>query len=90
MEEVKKETVENVDFQQENVRLNYENSILKKKVNEAYQQIQYLSDQRGIERIKFLFSIVENKSGNFSTEFVTKAVEEIEETMYPKEEKKDE
>ena len=90
MEEVKNETVENVDFQQENVRLNYENSILKKKVNEAYQQIQYLSDQRGIERIKFLFSIVENKSGNFSTEFVTKAVEEIEETMYPKEEKKDE
>lgn len=90
MEEVKKETVENVDFQQENVRLNYENSILKKKVNEAYQQIQYLSDQRGIERIKFLFAIVENKSGNFSTEFVTKAVEEIEETMYPKEEKKDE
>ena len=46
--------------------------------------------KRGIERIKFLFSIVENKSGNFSTEFVTKAVEEIEETMYPKEEKKDE
>lgn len=90
MEEVKNETVENVDFQQENVRLNYENSILKKKINEAYQQIQYLSDQRGIERIKFLFSIVENKSGNFSTEFVTKAVEEIEETMYPKEEKKDE
>lgn len=90
MEEVKNETVENVDFQQENVRLNYENSILKKKVNEAYQQIQYLSDQRGIERIKFLFSIVENKSGNFSTEFVTKAVEEIEETMYPKEENKDE
>ena len=90
MEEVKKETVENVDFQQENVRLNYENSILKKKVNEAYQQIQYLSDQRGIERIKFLFAVVENKSGNFSTEFVTKAVEEIEETMYPKEENKDE
>ena len=90
MEEVKKETVENVDFQQENVRLNYENSILKKKVNEAYQQIQYLSDQRGIERIKFLFAIVENKSENFSPEFVTKAVEEIEETMYPKEEKKDE
>lgn len=90
MEEVKKETVENVDFQQENVRLNYENSILKKKVNDAYQQIQYLSDQRGIERIKFLFAVVENKSGNFSTEFVTKAVEEIEETMYPKEENKDE
>lgn len=90
MEEVKNETVENVDFQQENVRLNYENSILKKKVNEAYQQIQYLSDQRGIERIKFLFAVVENKSGNFSTEFVTKAVEEIEETMYPKEENKDE
>lgn len=90
MEEVKKETVENVDFQQENVRLNYENSILKKKVNEAYQQIQYLSDQRGIERIKFLFAVVENKSGNFSPEFVIKAVEEIEETMYPKEENKDE
>ena len=90
MEEVKNETVENVDFQQENVRLNYENSILKKKVNEAYQQIQYLSDQRGIERIKFLFAVVENKSGNFSPEFVTKAVEEIEETMYPKEENKDE
>lgn len=90
MEEVKNETVENVDFQQENVRLNYENSILKKKVNEAYQQIQYLSDQRGIERIKFLFAVVENKSGNFSPEFVIKAVEEIEETMYPKEENKDE
>lgn len=90
MEEIKEEKVENVDFQQENVRLNYENSILKKKINEAYQQIQYLSDQRGIERIKFLFAIVENKSNNFSTEFVMRAVEEIEETMYPKEEKKDE
>ena len=90
MEEIKNENEGTVDFQQENVRLNYENSVLKKKVNELYQQVQYFSDQRGIERIKFLFAVVENKSGNFTPEFVARAVEEIEETMYPKEEKKDE
>lgn len=90
MEEKRENETPAIDFKQENARLNYENNLLKGKLKEAYKTIDILSDQRGIDRIKFLFAIVDSKSDNFTPEFVAKAVEEIEETMYPKEESKDE
>lgn len=86
MEENREKETAGIDFQQENVRLNYENNLLKQRLKEAYNQIDMLSDQRGIERIKFLFAVADSKNGCFSPEFVARAVEEIEETMYPKEE----
>lgn len=79
--------------EQEVMRVNYENKMLKQRLQEAYTTIQTLSDNRGIERLNFLFLIAKNEHEVFNAELVQKAVEEIEETMYPKEEteeKKDE
>ena len=67
------------------MRLNYENNLLKNKLKELSSVIEELSNQRGIQRLDFLFRIIENKSGRFSEDIITKAVAEISEAMYPEE-----
>lgn len=78
-----------IDFEKEYARLNYENNLLKGKLNEAYKIINELNDNRGIERIKLLFKIVDNEGMNMPQELIDKAVAEINEVMYPKEETKE-
>lgn len=78
-----------IDFEKEYARLNYENNLLRGKLNEAYKIINELNDNRGIERIKLLFKIVDNEGMNMPQELIDKAVAEINEVMYPKEETKE-
>ena len=86
MEEQKKAAV----TEEEVMKVNYENNMLKNKLKEAYVAIEELSNQRGIKRLEFLFRIIENNGGRFTDEIITKAVPEISEAMYPPvEEKKD-
>lgn len=84
MEELKKDTP--AINEQDIVKLNYENKMLKQKLQEAYTNLQTLSDRRGIERLQFLFAVAKNDNNAFGTELVQKAIEEIEESLYPKEE----
>lgn len=72
--------------EQDIVKLNYENKMLKQKLQEAYRDLQILSDRRGIERLQFLFTVAKNDNNAFGAELVQKAIEEIEESLYPKEE----
>ena len=70
------------------MRLNYENNLLKNKLKEVSSVIEELSNQRGIQRLDFLFRIIENKSGRFSEDIIAKAVAEVSEAMF-QEEKED-
>ena len=79
MEEQKKAAV----TEEEVMKVNYENNMLKNKLKEAYVAIEELSNQRGIKRLEFLFKIIENNGGRFTEEIITKAVDEISEVMYP-------
>lgn len=67
------------------MRLNYENNLLKNKLKEVSSVIEELSNQRGIQRLDFLFRIIENKSGRFSEDIIAKAVAEISEAIFPEE-----
>lgn len=67
------------------MRLNYENNLLKNKLKEVSSVIEELSNQRGIQRLDFLFRIIENKSGRFTEDIIAKAVAEISEAMFPEE-----
>ena len=77
--EEKKET----QVTDEVMRLNYENNLLKNKLKEVSSVIEELSNQRGIQRLDFLFRIIENKSGRFSEDIIAKAVAEVSEAMFP-------
>lgn len=79
--EEKKETKVTDDV----MRLNYENNLLKNKLKEVSSVIEELSNQRGIQRLDFLFRIIENKSGRFSEDIIAKAVAEVSEAMFPEE-----
>ena len=79
--EEKKET----QVTDEVMRLNYENNLLKNKLKEVSSVIEELSNQRGIQRLDFLFRIIENKSGRFSEDIIAKAVAEVSEAMFPEE-----
>ena len=79
--EEKKET----QVTDEVMRLNYENNLLKNKSKEVSSVIEELSNQRGIQRLDFLFRIIENKTGRFSEDIITKAVAEISEAIFPEE-----
>lgn len=67
------------------MRLNYENNLLKNKLKEVSSVIEELSNQRGIQRLDFLFRIIENKSGRFSEDIIAKAVAEVSEAIFPEE-----
>lgn len=67
------------------MRLNYENNLLKNKLKEVSSVIEELSNQRGIQRLDFLFRIIENKSGRFTEDIIAKAVAEVSEAMFPEE-----
>ena len=71
------------------MRLNYENNLLKNKLKEVNSVIEELSNQRGIQRLDFLFRIIENKSGRFSEDIIAKAVAEVSEAMFPEEKEAD-
>ena len=71
------------------MRLNYENNLLKNKLKEVSSVIEELSNQRGIQRLDFLFRIIENKSGRFTEDIIAKAVAEISEAMFPEEKEAD-
>ena len=79
MEEQKKAAV----TEEEVMKVNYENNMLKNKLREAYAALEELSNQRGIKRLEFLFKIIENNGGRFTEEIIKKAVDEISEVMYP-------
>lgn len=79
MEEQKKAAI----TEEEVMKVNYENNMLKSKLKEAYAALEELSNQRGIKRLEFLFKIIENIGGRFTEEIITKAVDEISEIMYP-------
>ena len=83
--EEKKET----QVTDEVMRLNYENNLLKNKLKEGSSVIEELSNQRGIQRLDFLFRIIENKTGRFSEDIITKAVAEISEAIFPEEKEAD-
>ena len=83
--EEKKET----QVTDEVMRLNYENNLLKNKLKEVSSVIEELSNQRGIQRLDFLFRIIENKTGRFSEDIITKAVEEVSEAIFPEEKEAD-
>ena len=83
--EEKKET----QVTDEVMRLNYENNLLKNKLKEVKSVIEELSNQRGIQRLDFLFRIIENKTGRFSEDIITKAVAEISEAIFPEEKEAD-
>ena len=83
--EEKKET----QVTDEVMRLNYENNLLKNKLKEVSSVIEELSNQRGIQRLDFLFRINENKTGRFSEDIITKAVAEISEVIFPEEKEAD-
>ena len=67
------------------MRLNYENNLLKNKLKEVSSVIEELSNQRGIQRLDFLFRIIENKSGRFTEDIIAKAVAEVSEAIFPEE-----
>lgn len=67
------------------MRLNYENNLLKNKLKEVSSVIEELSNQRGIQRLDFLFRIIENKTGRFSEDIIAKAVAEVSEAIFPEE-----
>ena len=71
------------------MRLNYENNLLKNKLKEISSVIEELSNQRGIQRLDFLFRIIENKSGRFTEDIIAKAVAEVSEAMFPEEKEAD-
>lgn len=71
------------------MRLNYENNLLKNKLKEVSSVIEELSNQRGIQRLDFLFRIIENKSGRFTEDIIAKAVAEISEAIFPEEKEAD-
>lgn len=71
------------------MRLNYENNLLKNKLKEVSSVIEELSNQRGIQRLDFLFRIIENKTGRFSEDIIAKAVAEISEAIFPEEKEAD-
>ena len=71
------------------MRLNYENNLLKNKLKEVSSVIEELSNQRGIQRLDFLFRIIENKSGRFSEDIIAKAVAEVSEAIFPEEKEAD-
>ena len=79
MEEQKKAAI----TEEEVMKVNYENNMLKSKLKEAYTALEELSNQRGIKRLEFLFKIIENNGGRFTEEIIEKAVDEISEAMYP-------
>ena len=79
MEEQKKAAI----TEDEVMKVNYENNMLKNKLKEAYAALEELSNQRGIKRLEFLFKISENNGGRFTEEIIEKAVDEISEVMYP-------
>lgn len=83
--EEKKET----QVTDEVMRLNYENNLLKNKLKEVSSVIEELSNQRGIQRLDFLFRIIENKSGRFSEDIIAKAVAEVSEAIFPEEKEAD-
>lgn len=83
--EEKKET----QVTDEVMRLNYENNLLKNKLKEVSSVIEELSNQRGIQRLDFLFRIIENKSGRFTEDIIAKAVAEVSEAMFPEEKEAD-
>lgn len=83
--EEKKET----QVTDEVMRLNYENNLLKNKLKEVSSVIEELSNQRGIQRLDFLFRIIENKSGKFTEDIIAKAVAEVSEAMFPEEKEAD-
>lgn len=71
------------------MRLNYENNLLKNKLKEVSSVIEELSNQRGIQRLDFLFRIIENKSGRFTEDIIAKAVAEVSEAIFPEEKEAD-
>lgn len=71
------------------MRLNYENNLLKNKLKEVSSVIEELSNQRGIQRLDFLFRIIENKSGRFTEDIIAKAVAEVSEAVFPEEKEAD-
>ena len=83
--EEKKET----QVTDEVMRLNYENNLLKNKLKEVSSVIEELSNQRGIQRLDFLFRIIENKTGRFTEDIIAKAVAEISEAIFPEEKEAD-
>lgn len=83
--EEKKET----QVTDEVMRLNYENNLLKNKLKEVSSVIEELSNQRGIQRLDFLFRIIENKSGRFTEDIIAKAVAEVSEAIFPEEKEAD-
>ena len=86
MEEQKKTAI----TEDEVMKVNYENNMLKSKLKEAYAALEELSNQRGIKRLEFLFRIIENNGGRFSEDIIAKAVAEVSEAMFASvEEKKD-
>ena len=86
MEEKKKAAI----TEDEVMKVNYENNMLKSKLKEAYAALEELSNQRGIKRLEFLFKIIENNGGRFTEDVIAKAVAEISEAIFPSvEEKKD-
>ena len=67
------------------MKLNYENNLLKNKLKEVSSVIEELSNQRGIQRLDFLFRIIENKSGRFTEDIIAKAIAEVSEAIFPEE-----
>ena len=64
MEEQKKAAI----TEDEVMKVNYENNMLKNKLKEAYAALEELSNQRGIKRLEFLFKIIENNGENTKEE----------------------
>lgn len=62
-----------------------ENTQLKKYLKQAVDEIQSLKQTWALQRANFLFKVVE--CNEFNSEFKVKAIEELEEFLYPKEEK---
>lgn len=67
------------------MELNYEVQTLRNKLAQASQVIERLSDERALARINFLFKVLKYKDV-FTTEIVTKTIEEISMVMFPNEE----
>lgn len=62
--------------------LQKENTLIKQYLQNAAEKIDNLSKSWMIQRINWLFQIVDSKE--FSTEFKVKAIDEIERYLYPK------
>ena len=72
-------------------KLSYED--LEKRCKELFmdnqqllRMVSQLQNERGIKRIEFLFKVVENQIDFSDSEFVNKCIEEIKDSIYPKEE----